>query len=281
MVGRHRSPPRVTSSPLEASDRSRGPPTSRQVSRTCSRADSSTSTTCACTPLLGVTGRRSCWCTAGPRLGTPWRLVMPALARHHQVVAVDQRGIGLSDKPQDGYDSATLAGDMVALMRALGHERFSIYGTDVGMPIAYAVAADHPDRVDRLAVSEAFLPGIAGGATLVPLLQPIPVLTPGSGTSSSTSSPRGQRGARQRTRGRLLRRRVRCLGRDQQACRRGRPVLRAHPALRSRRAPRQLRVLPRDVDHRRAERATQRPEAQRARSGHGRRREPRARSVRS
>jgi pimeloyl-ACP methyl ester carboxylesterase len=110
-------------------------------------------------PLLLVHG----W----PQTWYQWRLVMPALARHHQVVAVDQRGIGLSDKPQDGYDSASLAGDMVALMGALGHERFSIYGTDVGMPIAYAVAADHPDRVDRLAVSEAFLPGIAGAAALV------------------------------------------------------------------------------------------------------------------
>ena len=119
-------------------------------------------------PLLLVHG----W----PQTWYQWRLVMPALARHHHVVAVDQRGIGLSDKPQDGYDSATLAGDTVAMMRALGHERFSIYGTDVGMPIAYAVAADHPDRVDRLAVSEAFLPGIEGGATLVPLLQPNPVL---------------------------------------------------------------------------------------------------------
>jgi pimeloyl-ACP methyl ester carboxylesterase len=86
---------------------------------------------------------------------------MPALARDFSVVAVDQRGIGLSDKPQDGYDTATLASDLVALMDALGHHRFALYGTDVGMPIAYALAADHPDRVDRLAVSEAPLPGIS------------------------------------------------------------------------------------------------------------------------
>jgi len=46
-------------------------------------------------------------------------------------------------------------------MEALGHERFAIYGTDTGMPIAYAVAADHPERVERLAVSEAPLPGIS------------------------------------------------------------------------------------------------------------------------
>jgi pimeloyl-ACP methyl ester carboxylesterase len=46
-------------------------------------------------------------------------MLMPALARDFEVVAVDQRGIGLSDKPQDGYDTATLASDLVALMAAL------------------------------------------------------------------------------------------------------------------------------------------------------------------
>ena len=87
-----------------------------------------------------------------------WRLVMPALARDFEVIAVDQRGIGLSDKPQDGYDTGTLASDLVALMDVLGHPRFALYGTDTGMPITYALAADHPDRVDRLVVSEAPLP---------------------------------------------------------------------------------------------------------------------------
>jgi pimeloyl-ACP methyl ester carboxylesterase len=88
-------------------------------------------------------------------------MLMPALARDFSVVAPDQRGIGLSDKPSGGYDTATLAGDMVALMDGLGHHRFAMYGTDVGMPIAYALAADHPDRLDRLVVSEAPLPGVS------------------------------------------------------------------------------------------------------------------------
>jgi len=104
-------------------------------------------------PLLLVHG----W----PQLWYQFRLIMPALARDFSVVAVDQRGIGLSDKPEGGYDSATLANDLVALMDALGHPRFAMYGTDVGMPIAYALTADHPDRVDRLVVSEAPLPGIS------------------------------------------------------------------------------------------------------------------------
>jgi pimeloyl-ACP methyl ester carboxylesterase len=104
-------------------------------------------------PLLLVHG----W----PQTWYAWRMVMPTLARDFSVVAVDQRGIGLSGKPQDGYDTGTLASDLVALMETLGHQRFALYGTDVGMPIAYALAADHPDRVDRLAVSEAPLPGIS------------------------------------------------------------------------------------------------------------------------
>jgi pimeloyl-ACP methyl ester carboxylesterase len=104
-------------------------------------------------PLLLVHG----W----PQTWYAWRKVMPALAEDFTVIAPDQRGIGLTDKPADGYDSATLANDLVALMDALGYDRFAIYGTDTGLPIAYAVAADHADRVDRLIVSEAPLPGVS------------------------------------------------------------------------------------------------------------------------
>jgi pimeloyl-ACP methyl ester carboxylesterase len=103
-------------------------------------------------PLLLVHG----W----PQTWYAWRMLMPTLARDFQVVAVDQRGIGLSDKPEEGYDTGTLAGDLVALMEALGHHRFALYGTDTGMLISYALAADHPDRLERLVVSEAPLLGI-------------------------------------------------------------------------------------------------------------------------
>ncbi len=81
-------------------------------------------------PLLLIHG----W----PQTWYAWRMVMPTLARDFEVVAVDQRGIGLSDKPHDGYDIGTLGNDLVALMDALGHQRFAVYGTDTGMPIASA-----------------------------------------------------------------------------------------------------------------------------------------------
>jgi pimeloyl-ACP methyl ester carboxylesterase len=102
-----------------------------------------------------------------------WRLVMPALARDFEVIAVDQRGIGLSDKPEQGYDTRTLANDLVGLMDALGHQQFAVVGVDTGMLIGYALAADHPDRVVRLAVGEAPLPGITPPN---PLILPDPVV---------------------------------------------------------------------------------------------------------
>jgi pimeloyl-ACP methyl ester carboxylesterase len=104
-------------------------------------------------PLLLVHG----W----PQTWYAWRLVMPALARDFSVVVPDQRGTGLSGKPAGGYDTATLAGDLVALMDALGHQRFAVAGHDTGMWIGYALAADHPARLDRLAVAETPLPGLS------------------------------------------------------------------------------------------------------------------------
>ncbi len=113
-------------------------------------------------PLLLVHG----W----PQTWYQWRLVMPALARDFNVIAVDQRGIGLSDKPVSGYDSGTQARDMVALMEALGHQRFAMIGFDTGMPIGYALASDHPTRLERLIVGESPLLGVS---------PPIPLIVPG------------------------------------------------------------------------------------------------------
>jgi pimeloyl-ACP methyl ester carboxylesterase len=113
-------------------------------------------------PLLLVHGWPETWYA--------WRHVMPALAEDFMVVAVDQRGIGLSDKPDGGYDTGSQARDLVALMDALGHPRFSLVGHDTGFTIAYAVAADHPDRVERIALAE--IPGSPGTAPSPPVFVP-------------------------------------------------------------------------------------------------------------
>jgi pimeloyl-ACP methyl ester carboxylesterase len=110
-------------------------------------------------PLLLVHG----W----PQTWYAWRLVMPALARDFQVIAVDQRGTGLSDRPQNGYDTGTIAADLVELMDVLGHQRFAMVGHDTGMWIGYALAADFPDRLERLAVAETPIPGLSPSPPLL------------------------------------------------------------------------------------------------------------------
>jgi pimeloyl-ACP methyl ester carboxylesterase len=113
-------------------------------------------------PLLLVHGWPETWYA--------WRLLMPALAQQFQVIAVDQRGIGLTDKPADGYDTGTVARDLVALMDALGHERFAVVGHDTGFAVSYALASDFPERVERVALAE--IPGPPIGAASPPVFVP-------------------------------------------------------------------------------------------------------------
>ena len=81
-----------------------------------------------------------------------WRHQIPALAARRRAVAPDLRGYNRSDKPPAGYDLATLADDVAGLIEALGHERAIIVGHDWGGEIAWAVAMQHPERVEALAI---------------------------------------------------------------------------------------------------------------------------------
>jgi pimeloyl-ACP methyl ester carboxylesterase len=104
-----------------------------------------------------------------PQIWYAWRHVMHALARNFSVVALDPRGVGLSDKPASGYDSGTLAGDAVKLMRVLGHERFALVTHDVGAWTGYALASDYPAAVARFVAMETITPGLTEpGALLLP-----------------------------------------------------------------------------------------------------------------
>ena len=116
-------------------------------------------------PLLLVHGWPESWYA--------WRFVMPGLAQSHTVIAVDQRGMGATGKPEDAYDAGTLAADLIALMDALGHARFGVISHDTGVVISYALAADYPDRVDRLVVSE--IPGPPGALPSPPMFVPQPL----------------------------------------------------------------------------------------------------------
>ncbi|MGI5499142.1 alpha/beta fold hydrolase [Lentzea sp. CA-135723] len=94
-----------------------------------------------------------------PRTHTTWHRVAPLLARDHVVVCPDLRGYGKSTLPPDEPEHAqsskrAMAGDVVALLRHLGHDRFSVVGHDRGALVAFRTAMDHPDVVERLVVMD-------------------------------------------------------------------------------------------------------------------------------
>lgn len=94
-----------------------------------------------------------------PQTWYTWRNVMPALAQAgHRVVAVDYRGAGESEKPQSGYDKATMAADIRALVHELGGTGVNLVGRDIGVMVAYAYAAQWPDEVVRLAMLDVPVP---------------------------------------------------------------------------------------------------------------------------
>jgi len=89
-----------------------------------------------------------------------WRPLMTELAATHTVIAPDLRGFGQSSKPETGYDKKTMAQDVHALVQSLGYKKVGIAGHDIGLMVAYAYAAQYPDEVDRIALMDAFLPGV-------------------------------------------------------------------------------------------------------------------------
>jgi haloacetate dehalogenase len=90
-----------------------------------------------------------------PQTHAAWHLVAPVLAKQFSVVVPDLRGYGQSScaEPRAGhraYAKRTMALDAVRLMTALGHGAFSIVGHDRGARVAYRLALDRPDLVERL-----------------------------------------------------------------------------------------------------------------------------------
>ena len=81
-----------------------------------------------------------------------WKLVAPLLARRFRVLALDQRGHGLSAKPDDGYDFHAITGDLQAFIEALSLERPALVGHSWGANVALQFAAERPDAVSWLAL---------------------------------------------------------------------------------------------------------------------------------
>ena len=101
-----------------------------------------------------------------PQTHLCWHEIASRLAERHTVVLTDLRGRGESHKPAPASDPASnpyakrlMAAEQVAVMRALGHERFALVGHDRGARVARRMALDHPDAIERLCVMD-FVPAL-------------------------------------------------------------------------------------------------------------------------
>ena len=120
-----------------------------------------------------VAGQRIHYVTAGkgepvllipgwPQTWYAWRYVMSALAaKGYMAIAVDPPGTGYSDRPGSGYDTGAVATTLHTMMKQLGHTNYSVVGHDIGMWVGYALAADYPADIKKIALTEAVIPGLA------------------------------------------------------------------------------------------------------------------------
>lgn len=100
-----------------------------------------------------------------PETARGWqRQIPPLAAAGFRVVAPDQRGIGLSSKPEGvaAYRIDHLAADVVGLVRALGRERAQVVGHDWGGAVTWHLAIHHADVVERVAILDAPHPAVFG-----------------------------------------------------------------------------------------------------------------------
>ena len=89
-----------------------------------------------------------------------WLPLIKELQKTHLVIAPDLRGFGDSGMPESNYTKAVMAQDIHALAQQLKLGKVRIVGHDIGLMVAYAYAAQYPSEVDRIALMDAFLPGV-------------------------------------------------------------------------------------------------------------------------
>ena len=94
-----------------------------------------------------------------PQTWYEWRKIIPAVADRFTVIAPDLRGLGDSERPMTGYDKRSLASDVSALVSHLGYQHIGLIGHDWGGTVAYYLAYDHPELVERLLILES-TPGL-------------------------------------------------------------------------------------------------------------------------
>jgi pimeloyl-ACP methyl ester carboxylesterase len=89
-----------------------------------------------------------------------WKPLARVLAPRFTVIAPDLPGIGDSSIPKTGLDMKTSAQRVHAAVKSLGYDKVRVVGHDIGLMVAYAYAAMYPQEVEKLALMDAFLPGV-------------------------------------------------------------------------------------------------------------------------
>lgn len=146
--------------------------------------------------VVGGTGDLVVLLHGWPETWWAFRKLMPKLAEHYKVVAIDHRGIGIPDelKPSDGFTKKNMARDVYELIRSLGYESAHIVGHDLGAMVAYSFAANYPEATRRLALLDVVHPDETYYDRPM-LRRPVPVSTCGGWRSTrcracrSRSSP--------------------------------------------------------------------------------------------
>jgi pimeloyl-ACP methyl ester carboxylesterase len=92
--------------------------------------------------------------------GDMWAPLAAKLAARHTVIVPDLRGMGLSDHPATGYEKKNQARDIAGVLDALGIGKVDVVAHDIGNMVAYAFTAEQPERVTKLVLMDAPLPGV-------------------------------------------------------------------------------------------------------------------------
>ena len=92
--------------------------------------------------------------------GDMWVPLAAELTLDHTVIVPDLRGMGLSSRPEDGYDKKTQGHDVAGVLDALKIERADLVTHDIGNMVGYAFVAQYPSRVARFVLMDAPLPGV-------------------------------------------------------------------------------------------------------------------------
>jgi pimeloyl-ACP methyl ester carboxylesterase len=95
-----------------------------------------------------------------PQTWYEWHNVLPELAKRYTVIAPDLRGIGLSAPARDGFDKASMAADLHALLTALDVRDPFVVGHDIGGMTAYAFAITYPGEAKKVVIADVPLPGM-------------------------------------------------------------------------------------------------------------------------